>query len=136
MFDLLALAYQADITRVFTFMMARELSNRTYPQVGVADGHHAISHHQNRAEKLEKIVKIQTYHAELFAHFLEKLRSTPDGDGSLLDHSMILYGSNMSNSNVHDHFPLPNLVVGAVRAGSRAGVTCKYPDARRWRTCC
>ena len=112
MYDLLALAYQANVTRVFTFMVAREVSNRTYPQVGVPDGHHAISHHQNRAEKLEKNVKIQEYHAGLFAHFLEKLRSTPDGDGSLLDHSVILYGSNMSNSNAHDHFPLPNLVVG------------------------
>src|ERR1700730_11692652 len=112
MYDLLALAYQANVTRVFTFMVAREVSNRTYPQVGVPDGHHAISHHQNRPEKIEKNVKIQTYHTGLFAYFLEKLHSTPDGDGSLLDHSTILYGSNMSNSNAHDHFPLPALVVG------------------------
>ena len=112
MFDLLALAYQANITRVFTFMVAREVSNRTYPQVGVTDGHHAMSHHQNRPEKIEKNVKIQTYHIGLFADFLDKLDATPDGDGSLLDHSILLYGSNMSNSNAHDHFPLPNLVVG------------------------
>jgi hypothetical protein len=128
MYDLLALAYQADLTRVFTFMVAREVSNRTYPQVGVSDGHHAISHHQNRPEKLEKNVRIQTYHAGLFAYFLEKLRSTPDGDGSLLDHSTILYGSNMSNSNAHDHFPLPNLVVGGATGRLKGGRHLKYPD--------
>ena len=81
MYDLLALAYQANITRVFTFMMAREVSNRTYPQVGVPDGHHATSHHQNRADKIEKLVKIQNYHLTLFAKFLEKLNTTKDGDG-------------------------------------------------------
>jgi hypothetical protein len=128
MYDLLALAYQANITRVFTFMVAREVSNRTYPQVGVSDGHHAISHHQNRAEKLEKNVKIQTYHTGLFAYFLEKLQSTPDGDGSLLDHSTILYGSNMSNSNAHDHFPLPTLLVGGGAGRLEGGRHLKYPD--------
>ncbi len=112
MFDLLALAYQADITRVFTFMMAREVSNRTYTQVGVTEGHHAVSHHQNRAEKLEMNARIQNYHIGLFGKFLAKLDATPDGDGSLLDHAILLYGSNMSNSNAHDHYPLPNVVVG------------------------
>ena len=81
MYDLLALAYQANVTRVFTFMVAREVSNRTYPQIGVPDGHHATSHHQNRPEKIEKLVKIQHYHISLFARFLEKLQTTPDGDG-------------------------------------------------------
>ena len=128
MFDLLALAYQANITRVFTFMMAREVSNRTYPQAGVADGHHAISHHQNRAEKMDKNVKIQTYHAGLFAKFLEKLRSTPDGTGSLLDNSIIVYGSNMSNSNAHNHFPLPNLVIGGATGRMKGGRHLRYPD--------
>ena len=128
MYDLLALAYQANITRVFTFMVAREVSNRTYPQLGVPDGHHAVSHHQNRPEKIEKNVKIQQYHAGLFAQFLEKLRSTPDGDGSLLDHSIILYGSNMSNSNAHDHFPLPNLVIGRAAGRLEGGRHLKYPD--------
>ena len=128
MYDLLTLAYQANITRVFTFMVAREVSNRTYPQVGVHEGHHAISHHQNRAEKLEKNVKIQLYHVTLFAHFLEKLQSTPDGDGSLLDHATILYGSNMSNSNAHDHFPLPNLVIGGGAGRLKGGRHLKYPD--------
>ena len=125
MYDLLGLAYRANITRVTTFMVAREISNRTYPQVGVPDGHHAISHHANRADKMEKNVKIQLYHVGLFAQFLEKLQSTPDGDGSLLDHSIILYGSNMSNSNAHNHFPLPNVVVGGRLKGGRH---LKYPD--------
>jgi hypothetical protein len=128
MYDLLTLAYQANITRVFTFMVAREVSNRTYPQVGVHEGHHAISHHQNRAEKLEKNARIQSYHVGLLAYFLEKLQSTPDGDGSLLDHSTLLYGSNMSNSNAHDHFPLPNLVIGGGGGRLTGGRHLKYPD--------
>jgi Protein of unknown function (DUF1552) len=128
MFDLLALAWQTDITRVFTFMMAREVSNRTYPQVGVPDGHHATSHHQNRPEKIEKLVKIQNYHLTLFAKFIDKLRQTPDGDGSLLDHSVILYGSNMSNSNAHNHFPLPNLVLGGGAGRLKGGRHLRYAD--------
>jgi hypothetical protein len=128
MYDLLTLAYQANITRVFTFMVAREVSNRTYPQVGVHEGHHAISHHQNRPEKLEKNVKIQLYHVSLLAYFLDKLQTTPDGDGSLLDHAAILYGSNMSNSNAHDHFPLPNLVIGGAAGHLKGGRHLKYPD--------
>ena len=128
MYDLLTLAYQANITRVFTFMVAREVSNRTYPQVGVHEGHHATSHHQNRPEKLEKNVKIQLYHITLLAHFLEKLQATPDGDGSLLDHATILYGSNMSNSNAHDHFPLPNLVIGGGAGRLKGGRHLRYPD--------
>ena len=128
MYDLMTLAYQANITRVITFMISREVSNRTYPQVGVSDGHHAISHHQNRAEKMEKNVRIQTYNIGQFGYFLEKLRSTPDGDGSLLDHSALLYGSNMSNSNAHDHFPLPNLVIGGAAGRMKGGRHLKYPD--------
>jgi hypothetical protein len=128
MYDLLALAYQANITRVFTFMVAREVSNRTYPQIGVPDGHHATSHHQNKPEKIEKLVKIQHYHIGLFAEFLKKLQATPDGDGSLLDHSVILYGSNMSNSNLHNHFPLPNVVVGGGAGRIQGGRHMRYPD--------
>ena len=128
MYDLLVLAFQANITGVITFMVAREISNRTYPQVGVPDGHHAISHHQNRAEKMEKNVKIQTYHIGLFAQFLEKMRSTRDGDGSLLDHSVLLYGSNMSNSNAHNHFPLPNLVLGGASGRLTGNRHLRYPD--------
>jgi hypothetical protein len=128
MFDLLVIAYQANITRVFTFMLAREVSNRTYTQVGVPDGHHAISHHQNREEKMEKNATIQQYHAELFARFLEKLRATSDGEGSLLDNSILLYGSNMSNSNSHNHFPLPNIVAGGGAGVLKGGRHLRYAD--------
>jgi hypothetical protein len=128
MYELMALAYQADVTRVITFMISREVSNRTYPQVGVTDGHHAISHHQNRTEKMEKNVRIQTYNIGQFSYFLEKLRDTPDGDGSLLDHSLLLYGSNMSNSNAHDHFPLPNVVIGGAAGRMAGGRHLKYAD--------
>jgi hypothetical protein len=128
MYDLLALAYQTDVTRVFTFMVAREQSMRTYPQVGVSEGHHAVSHHLYQPERIEKLVRIQHYHASLFARFLETLRSTPDGDGTLLDHSIILYGSNMSDSNAHDHFPLPNIVVGGGSGQLKGGRHLKYPD--------
>jgi hypothetical protein len=120
MFDLLAVAYQADLTRVFTFMMARELSQRTYPQIGVPDQHHGVSHHGNDPEKIAKVTKINIYHAQLFAKFLERLRSTPDGDGSLLDHSFIVYGGGMGNPNQHATGPLPMaLLGGAAGKGNR-----------------
>ena len=128
MYDLMAMAYQANITRVVTFMVSREVSNRTYTQVGVSDGHHAISHHQNRPEKMEKNVRIQTFNVGMFAEFLEKMKNTPDGDGSLLDNTVLLYGSNMSNSNAHDHFPLPNLVVGGAAGRMKGGRHLRYPD--------
>src|SRR5581483_2828986 len=92
MFDLVAAAYQADVTRVFSFMMSRELSQRTYPQIGVTEQHHSVSHHQNNPEKMAQVVKINTYYVRMYAKFLEKLRTTQDGDGSLLDHSLIIYG--------------------------------------------
>src|SRR5688572_999227 len=128
MYDLMLLAYQANITRVISFMVSREVSNRTYPQVGVADGHHAISHHQNRAEKMEKNVRIQTFNVGMFAEFVEKLKNTPDGDGSMLDNMVLLYGSNMSNSNAHDHYPLPNLVLGGANGRMKGGRHLKYAD--------
>jgi len=128
MYDLMTLAYQANVTRVITFMVSREVSNRTYTQVGVTDGHHAVSHHQNRAEKMAKNVLIQTFNVNMFGEFLTKLKATPDGDGSLLDHSVLLYGSNMSNSNAHDHFPLPNLVVGGGAGSLKGGRHLRYPD--------
>jgi len=128
MYELMTLAYQAQITRVITFMVSREVSNRTYTQVGVTDGHHAISHHQNRAEKMSKNVLIQTFNVNMFGEFLTKLKETPDGDGSLLDHSVLLYGSNMSNSNAHDHYPLPNLVVGGAVGRMQGGRHLKYAD--------
>jgi hypothetical protein len=128
MYDLMALAYQANVTRVFTYMVAREESNKTYPMIDVHEGHHATSHHQNRPEKIEKLVKIQTYHVGLFADFLRRLNSIQDGDGTLLDHSLILFGSNMSNSNLHNHFPLPNVVVGNAAGNHKGGRHLKYPD--------
>lgn len=128
MFDLQALAWQADITRVSTFMMARELSQRTYPQVNAPDPHHSISHHEDRQEKLDALVRIQIYHVRQFAYFLEKLRSTPDGGGTLLDHSMLLYGSNMSNSNLHNHFPLPVLLAGGCGGRFLGNRHLKCPD--------
>jgi Protein of unknown function (DUF1552) len=112
LFDLLAVAYQSDTTRVFTFMMSRELSQRTYPQIGVTEQHHSVSHHQNNPEKMAQVVKINTYYAGMYAKFLEKLRSTPDGDGSLLDHSFIIYGAGMADSNVHATDPLPVVAIG------------------------
>ena len=112
MFDLMALAYQTDLSRVSTFLMGRESSVRTYPEIGVPDGHHPVSHHQGVPDQLEKLAKINIFHLQMFAYFLEKLRSTPDGDGSLLDHSMILYGAGMSNSNIHYHHELPILLMG------------------------
>jgi hypothetical protein len=112
MYDLLAVAYQADVTRVFSFMLSRELSQRTYPHIGVTEQHHSVSHHGNDAAKIAQNVKVNTYHMGLFAKFLEKLRSTPDGDGSLLDHSLIFYGGGMGNPNGHASDPLPVLAVG------------------------
>jgi hypothetical protein len=128
MYDLMALAYQTKVTRVISFMVAREESNKTYPQVGVHDGHHATSHHQNRADKIEKLVKIQNYHIGLFAGFLDRLKKTPDGDGSLLDNSVVLFGSNMSNSNVHNHFPLPALIAGGAAGRMKGGRHLRCTD--------
>jgi Protein of unknown function (DUF1552) len=111
-FDLLALAYEANITRVFTFMMSRDASQRVYPNLGFAEPHHSCSHHGNNPEKLANLVKLNTYHVTLFAKFLKKLESTPDGDGSLLDHSMILYGSGMSESDTHSRLNIPVAIMG------------------------
>ena len=112
MFDLLGLAFQADVTRVFTLMMAREASPRPYPQIGVPDQHHTVSHHRNDPEYIAKKAKIDTYHIQLLAYFLDMLRQTPDGDGNLLDHSMIVYGGGIGNGNLHEHTNLPCLVAG------------------------
>ena len=112
MFDLLALAYQADLTRVFTFMLAREFSQRTYPQIGVPEPHHTISHHGNNPVMIEQHAKVNAYHTALFAKFLDRLQAIPDGDGTLLDHSMLVYGSGMSNGNGHTPYPLPHVIAG------------------------
>jgi hypothetical protein len=112
MFDLQILAMQGDVTRVITFQLAREASTRTYPEIGVPEAHHPLTHHNYDPEKMHKVALINAYHVSLFAAFLEKLKATPDGDGSLLDHSLYLYGSGMGNPNVHDHVNLPILVAG------------------------
>ena len=120
MYDLMTVAYQADLTRVVTFMSDRELSQRTYPQIGVTEQHHTVSHHGNVAENIAKVARVNTYHVELFTKFLERLRSTPDGDGSLLDHSLIFYGGGMGNPNQHASDPLPLIAVGGgVGRGNR-----------------
>jgi hypothetical protein len=127
-FDLIALAYQANITRVATMMMAAEVSNMTYNHLGVPDAFHPVSHHQNNPQRIEKLIKIQNYHTKVLANFLVKLAALPDGDGSMLDHSLILYGSNMSNSNAHDHFPLPSAVIGGGCGKLKGGQHLRYAD--------
>ena len=128
MFDMMALAFQADITRVASIMMAAETSPRTYEQIGVPDAFHLLSHHQYDPEKMEKLVRIQRYHTSIFAAFVQKLADLPDGDGSLLDRSLILYGSNMSDSHAHDHFPLPAALVGGGCGRLRGGQHVRCPD--------
>ncbi len=128
MFDMVALAYQANLTRVFSFMMAGEGSNVTYNHIGVSDAFHPLSHHQNDKARKERLVRIQTYHTQAFAKFLAKLAAMPDGDGTMLDHSILLYGSNMSNSNAHDEFPLPTLVLGRAGGRIKGGQHLRYPD--------
>lgn len=121
MFDLQLLALQGDMTRVITFQLARETSNRTYPEIGVSDPHHPLTHHGNDPEKIAKVAKINQFHVSLFAEFLEKLQATREGSGSLLDHSLYLYGSGMGNPNVHDHTNLPILVAGGAAGNMRGG---------------
>ena len=128
MFDLQLLAFQGDITRVTTFQLAREASNRTYPEIGVADPHHPITHHGKDPEKLAKIAKINQFHVSLFAEFLKKLKATPEGEGSLLDHSLFLYGSGMGDSDRHDHSDLPILVAGGAAGKMRGGKHIRFEN--------
>ena len=126
MFDLQVLALQGDVTRVTTFQLARETSNRTYPEIGVPDPHHPLSHHGNNAEKVALMAKINSFHVSLFAEFVLKLKKTTDGNGSLLDHSLYLYGSGMGNPNVHDHTNLPTIVAGGAAGKMRGGRHIQY----------
>ncbi len=126
MFDLQLVAFQTDMTRVVTMMMGREGSMRTYPEIGVPDPHHPLTHHRGNAEWIERVTKVNTMHMEQFAGFIAKLQATPDGDGTLLDHSMIVYGSGLSDGNRHTHEDLPVLIVG--RGGDfRMGTHIAYP---------
>jgi hypothetical protein len=128
LYDLQLLAYQSDLTRVITFMYGREQTDRPYPQIGVPEPHHATTHHQNNPVKMDKCAKIQRYHLQLFADYLEKLRTTPDGDGSLLDHTILLYGAGISNSDRHTHGPLATLLLGGGAGTLKGGRHIVYPE--------
>ena len=126
--DLIALAWQANMTRVASMMLAAEVSNKTYNHIGVSDAFHPLSHHQNNPAKMARLVRVQEYHSRVFARFVQKLADTQDGDGSMLDNAILLYGSNMSNSNAHDHFPLPSAIVGTGGGRIKGGQHLVYPD--------
>ncbi len=128
MMDLQALAFQSDLTRVSTFMMSREFSNRSYREIGIPDPHHALTHHQGDALKIAKVTKINTYHVKLLSYLLGKMRNTPDGDGSLLDHSLILYGSGLSDGNLHLFTNMPALVIGGGGGKIKMGRHVRYPE--------
>ena len=127
MMDLLALAYQTDLTRISTFMLAREISGRAYPEVGVSDSHHPLSHHQDEPAKLERLHKINEYHCQQFAYLVEKLAALPEGDGTMLDHTLLLYGTGISDSNTHFYDDLPIALVGGTKAGITGGRYVRYP---------
>jgi hypothetical protein len=128
MFDLQVAAFTGDITRVSTFLLARELSGRAYPNIGVLEAHHGLSHHGNDPDKIEKLAKINAYHVQLLAYFLGKLRDTPDGDGSLLDHIVVLYGGGMSNGNLHNHINLPTVLAGGATGQLQGGRHLRYKE--------
>jgi hypothetical protein len=128
MFDLVALAYQANLTRVASYIMVAEGTNRTYNHIGISDAFHPLSHHANDKERLLKLVKIQTYHVQRFADFVAKIAAIPDGDGSLLDHSLFMYGSNMSNSDRHNNYPLPNILVGGACGALKGSQHVELPE--------
>ncbi len=129
MFDLQLLAYQGDITRISTFQIARETSNRSYPEIGVPDPHHPLSHHGDDPEKIERMSKINAFHVSLFSEYLQKLKATPEGNGSLLDNVLVLYGSGIGNPNVHDHTDLPIIVSGGAAGGMKGNRHIRYEEA-------
>src|SRR5437764_12690253 len=126
MTDLMVLAWQTDMTRVITFMIGHEMSSRAYPVVGFGDAHHSVTHHQGDPEKIEKTTQINVFHTKMLAYYLDKLRTTPDGDGSMLDHSMILYGAALSDANLHLYTDLPLLLVAGGVGGIKGGQHVKY----------
>ena len=127
MMDLQVLAYQTDLTRVITFMIAHDRSPRSYPDIGTPEAHHALSHHRGDPASIAKLVQLNTYHVNLFAYYLEKLRSTPDGDGSLLDHSMIVYGAGIADGNLHTEDNLPTILVGGAGGKIKGGRHIRSP---------
>jgi len=132
MFDLMALAFQADVTRVITFSMDREASMRTYNNLSINEAFHPLSHHSNDPGKQDRLAVIQNYHTKVFAHFIDRLAKTQDGDGTLLDHSMVMYGSNMSDSNRHNHDPLPIAILGHAHGRIKGGQHLRYPQDSRF----
>jgi hypothetical protein len=126
MSDLIVIAFQTDMTRVVTYMMAREGSNRSYREIGIPDGHHSISHHMLDPQKIEKLQKVDQLHVKAFAYLVGRMQATPDGDGTLLDHSMLLYGSSIRDGNVHDHLDLPLVLAGGKSAGIGGGRHISY----------
>ena len=128
MMDLLALAWQTDLTRISTFMLAREISGRAYPEVGVSDSHHPLSHHQDEPAKLERLHRINEHHFRQFAYLVEKLAALPEGDGTMLDHTLMLYGTGISDSNTHFYDDLPIALVGGTKAGIKGGRYVRYPE--------
>ncbi|MFM1887542.1 MAG: hypothetical protein RL026_2699 [Pseudomonadota bacterium] len=128
MFDMMALAFQANLTRVASFMMAAEVSNQPYGFIGIADAFHPLSHHANSPQKIERLARLQAWHTQVFAKFVKKMAEMPDGEGSMLDHTTIMYGSNMSDSNLHNHYPLPTALVGGGNGTLRGNQHLKYPD--------
>ncbi len=130
MFDLQVLALQADVTRVTTFQLAREASTRTYPEIGISEGHHALTHNGGNQEMLAKVARINAYHVSLFGYFLDRLKATPDGDGNLLDHSIYLYGSGMGNPDIHDHVNLPIIVAGGLQGKKMGGQHLQFREPK------
>ena len=128
MSDLMVIAFQTDMTRVVSFMMAREGSNRSYRSIGVSDGHHSVTHHQNDPDKISKTMKINELHVQSFSYLLDRLKATPDGAGTLLDHSMILYGSSISDGNAHTHHDLPLVLAGGAACSIKGGRHIRYND--------
>jgi hypothetical protein len=127
MYELQWLAMQADMTRVVTFMLGRELNFRTYPEIGITEGHHGLSHHQDRAEQIEKLSRLNTYQAQLFRAYLDRLATTPEGDGTLLDSTLVLYGASLSNPNLHAHYDLPLAMIGGSPALHEGGRHLRFP---------
>jgi hypothetical protein len=127
MMDMLALAYQTDMTRISTFMLAREVSAHAYPEIGVSDSHHPLSHHQDEAAKLERLHKINEYHFQQFAYLVKKMATIPEGDGTLLDHTLFLYGTGISDSNTHFHDDLPIALIGGKGTGIVGGRYIRHP---------
>ena len=126
--DLLALAYQTDLTRISTFMLAREVSARAYPEIGVSDAHHPLSHHQDRPINLQRLHLVNEYHFRQFAHLVKRLAATPEGDGTLLDSTLFLYGTGISDSNTHFHEDLPIALIGGKATGVTGGRYVRYPE--------